>query len=36
MRHVDIDFDGAGLDSGVGDGFPLNEGGGIAGKEVVL
>ncbi len=36
MRCVDVVFDSAGLDSSAGGGFPLNEGDGIAGEEVVL
>ncbi len=31
-RRVDVVFDGAGLDGGSGDGIPLDEGDGIAGK----
>ncbi len=35
-RCMDVDFDCAGSDGGARDGFPLDEGDRIAGKEVVL
>ncbi len=36
MHCVDVICDSAGSDGGAGDGFPLNEGDCVAGKEVVL
>ncbi len=36
MHCIEVVFGGAGSNSSAGDGFPLNEGDGIASKEVVL
>ncbi len=33
---MDVVFEGAGSNGGAGDSFPMNEGGRVAGKEVVL